>query len=252
MGFAFSRLKVGCGLRVKLIVDSLSCGGRLESEEVYERADYYTIGFGIDYFLRFGAGLTHKRVYTIGTDIIGSTSVYDYGIMIELPVMDLLFVDNADRKKIRLHIIPSLAYARANVGGTKKSIDAQPPPLPKIEQTCAAIDTYIDYKKSQIISYRRVGSSRGFGNEIGFGGFFFYRWGHVNLSGSYQDQQTRGYGFHLKGLLSWLEKIGLHYPEGFIGYIIHNIDFSYDYCYYPDNGFEIFSDVKFHQFSISL
>jgi hypothetical protein len=127
----------------------------------YEAKDYYnaySFGLGVDYFVQLSVGYSIKDVTSIlvdepagadSGDIKAETTVNDFGILLNVPVLKL--IDD----KMQVHLDEnlfaqpkfnfSLGYSKSNIGDSISYIDpAQADPLPRVERTGYGIATGFD------------------------------------------------------------------------------------------------------------
>jgi len=241
----------------------------------WDKADYYSVGVGIEYFLRLGAGYTHKKIEShlgeagAGIEIgVGTArgTAHDFGIIAELPFSELIphkiYLKQSDKYFLHFDLTSSFAYVQANIGDDMAYLDAaQSDPLPKVSRTGLSLYMAININNSPLFSGRFVSEMERHlfsrpnktikgGYEFGLFGMVYYRAGRFRDMPPNREVDTYGVGFRLQGLISWLdtfEKIGVE--NGFLSYLVKNLDLSYDFAKY-DGG--ALSDTKFFKLSLSL
>ena len=65
------------------------------SYSLHESSNQYTLGIGLDYWLRGSFGITYRRIVSDfgviqGRDVTASVGSYDYGLMLEAPMVGIL------------------------------------------------------------------------------------------------------------------------------------------------------------------
>jgi len=266
IALAYSRTKMDYGRFAITEPNSPEVLGYFDS---WDKADYYSIGIGIEYFLRLGVGYTHKKIESHLADFgsgsesgAGSASgtAHDFGIIAELPFSELvphkIYLRESDKYFFHYDLTPSFAYVQANIGDDIAYIDAsQADPLPQISRTGVSLYTAINLSNSVLSSWRFVLETERYlysrpdkmtntGYEIGFFGTIYYR------AGTYREVDTYGLGFRLQGVISWLDTFGkLGSENRFLSQLVRNLDLSYDFAKYDGSAL---SDKKFFKLSLSL
>ncbi len=127
----------------------------------FEAKDYYnaySFGLGFDYFVQFSIGYTIKDVTSIlsdtpsGTDstqLSAETTVNDFGILLNFPVIKLIDEKMKVQLDENLNALPtfnfSLGYSKSNIGDSIYYLDpAQADPLPRVERIGYGISTGFD------------------------------------------------------------------------------------------------------------
>jgi len=253
-------------------------GNILGTFETWEKADYYTLAVGLRYYARLGVGITYKRLTSHLADFgagqergsgTANGTALDYGILAELPILDLLPHDGtaaAVRPSFSFELTPSVAYVYANSGDEISYIDAsQADPLPEMARMGLSVYGAVKFQHAVLISTRlsrqrddaRVGASEPIrlrGLEVGFLGAAFVRTGRVEDEEALVFFDTEGYGFSLAGLLAWLPQVTGRLPtSGTWGYLLSHADLTYDWAKYkPDDKYTPLEGTKFVRLSLSF
>ncbi len=207
LGVAYSRVDLNYGMINRTGITSPDINDTYNSEE---HNNAYSIGFGLDMGVRVAVGFTLRKItsnlgsYTIGNSLelytIGTTSAWseDYGLLIDVPIVDLV----AKKSELLPGIAPlcdvSFGTALTNVGD-KMTYIAQADALPRTITVGTTIDLGIKYAptnhKLLTITWSResssllVGHSDTLGTSYyrgGFGDINFFK----NIIGGKQTTQT--------------------------------------------------------------
>jgi hypothetical protein len=110
----------------------------------------YSIGIGLNYFINFSAGITYKSITSElsnefsedqlklkDSDGEEGVGAIDFGMLLNIPLLDLAFKEFKKKMTNSLNMIPSLdfslGYSQSNIGDKVFYIDrAQADPLPRI------------------------------------------------------------------------------------------------------------------------
>lgn len=154
-GFGYSKVNFSYG---KFVITG---PGGPDPIGTYEPRDFYhayAVGIGLDYFIQLSVGYTFKDITSIWSeDPIGAdsgaikaeTSVYDYGILLNVPVLKII----DDKMNIvvsdELTAFPtfnfSLGYSKSNIGDSIYYFEpSQSDPLPRIERIGYGISAGFD------------------------------------------------------------------------------------------------------------
>lgn len=121
--------------------------------------DYYqafSLGVGVDYYMQLSIGYTYKDVTSILADMptgnetnraSAETSVYDFGVLLNVPVLKLIDENFTFGETLKLKPVLnfSLGYARTNVGDFVHYIDPrQADPLPRTDRLGYGINFGMD------------------------------------------------------------------------------------------------------------
>ncbi|MFO7525794.1 MAG: hypothetical protein R6W68_10095 [Ignavibacteriaceae bacterium] len=153
LGYSYTELNFGEYLRTSGSGASLS--GSFYSKDYYHA---YSLGLGIDYFVQLNAGITFKHITSILSDPptqpeIGEgkaePSVIDFGLIINVPLLNLVYKNLRLELKNDLNLIPefnfSLGYSKSNIGDeVSYVVPDQADPLPRLDRIGYGISTGID------------------------------------------------------------------------------------------------------------
>jgi hypothetical protein len=159
VGIGFSRPEINFGEFV------ITNEGGPEPQGTVESKDYFlalSLGAGIDYGVQFYSGITYKSITSIlappdigvgaeQTNYDGNASAYDFGLLLNVPVIKLID-DEADLDLFQtVPSIPffnfSIGYSQLNIGDEIYYIDpAQADPLPRTARLGYGLSTGIDLK----------------------------------------------------------------------------------------------------------
>jgi hypothetical protein len=248
LGVAYSRQKIEYGE----ITYTDEAGNFAGEHFATDKADFYSVGLGLEYYLRLGVGLTHKKISSDLSPLPGGSAevdALDFGIIAELPVMDLIdshiYLDDAREYPIHLAFTPSFAYVVANDGDSIAYLDAaQPDPLPEVKKVGLSLYSAINVKDAKFLSGRLTWEKQKYtigkpdpvykvGTEISLFDIVSLR------NGRYKDEEggviyyTRGFGINLGGMVSWLRLASkLETDNGYLQYLADHVDITYDYAEY--------------------
>ncbi|MFN0156638.1 MAG: hypothetical protein ACKVRP_01040 [Bacteroidota bacterium] len=120
----YSRVDLNLG---EFVITSSSGPDPIGTFSAFEKAEAVSIGVGIDYYVRLGLGMSFNNVVSslspVGTgQAMGpgkaEVSVTDFGLLLDVPVMDILGKINDERMAIAPNIFPlaniSAGYAHRN------------------------------------------------------------------------------------------------------------------------------------------
>lgn len=153
LGYSYTELNFGEYLRIS--GSGASPSGSFYSIDYYHA---YSIGLGIDYFVQLNAGITYKAITSILSDPptqpeIGEgkaePSVIDFGLMINVPLLNLVFENLRLELNNDLILKPdfnfSLGYSKSNIGDEVSYVDPdQADPLPRIDRIGYGVSTGMD------------------------------------------------------------------------------------------------------------
>lgn len=155
VGFGYSKVEMNFGEFVRTGPGSPDPLGTFEPKDFYNA---YSFGIGLDYLIQLSVGYTFKDITSILTDrpigtdsgaVKAETSVYDYGILLNVPVLKII----DDKMNIvlsdELTAYPtfnfSLGYSKSNIGDLIYYIDPnQSDPLPRIKRIGYGISAGFD------------------------------------------------------------------------------------------------------------
>jgi len=130
--------------------------------DISDSKDYYhaySLGVGIDYSVQFNAGFTYKSITSVLSDKpvgqeqgIGKAepNVFDFGLLINIPVLKLIDEDMQIELANNMFLKPdfnfSLGYSKSNIGDEVYYIDpSQADPLPRTDRLGYGISTGFDF-----------------------------------------------------------------------------------------------------------
>jgi len=266
LALAYSNLKIDYG--------TIACTNESSNVVSYfnpvEKADNYTIGAGVEYYVRLGIGYTYKKINSrlgpsrrSGT---GEANAYDLGVMAEFPLFDIIQyqipLDQSNKYFMKFALTPSVAYVRANKGDDIYYINvAQSDPLPKMSRTGISVNGAVKIKNSTLACFTLtketqkdlVGKSfkvKKNGYEFGLLGVFYVRGGRFKDDPPDRNVKTSGYGISLNGLVSWLFTLDrIHIKNDLLEHIVKSLDVSYDQAKYSG---DVLSNTKFVKWGFSF
>jgi len=271
LSIAYSRQKITYGE----IAVTDPYGEFLGYDYPYEKASYYTIGLGFEFYARIGVGYTIKKIHSdLGSILLGSmgkakAEAHDIGIIADIPFGEILPlkipVGENKAHSINFDLTPSYAYVKANGGDDiNYSNSSQSDPLPEIKRKGYAVYGGVNLDQSSIISFRSASEHEEDlvtedsedieknGSEIGFFGIFYYRWGKYEDSYGHIDIKTSGYAINLKNIIKWFDTIGPGYDKKTERYITDHFDFIFEYASYNDDEDDALSNTTFLKISFSI
>jgi hypothetical protein len=150
-GIGYSRVSLDLGT---FVVTSPSGPAGIGSFEAKEHCDSYSFGIGFDYCVRLGIGFNFKNIEShlspVGTEQeegagSGSASARDFGLLLEVPIVELFTDLSGTSLEIAPRVFPfldlSLGYVRANVGDEISYPAAeQADPLPRTAVTGVGLE----------------------------------------------------------------------------------------------------------------
>jgi len=146
VGFGYSRIQMDLGT----FESTDAKGNSLGTYRAWESSDQFTLGVGVDSWVRASLGLTYKHVVSrLGVVTPGSPyhdgigKLFDYGALVEVPIVEI--VSRATDKSFDLapNLAPivdwSIGFSRRNLGqgAISYSDPGFPDPLPR--QACAGM-----------------------------------------------------------------------------------------------------------------
>ncbi|MCP4582042.1 MAG: hypothetical protein GY839_10515 [candidate division Zixibacteria bacterium] len=229
------------------------------------RYSNYSISAAYENSIRIGLGYTHRIIRSsyYYPDTLELNS-YDFGIILELPIAIAIKRDRISNRindfNLDWEFTPSIAYTINNFCDESQHRVF----LPQRAKFGISIYNELKLNKSVIISARlsyeneqkriifrtflRTLYTR-YGAEIGFGDAFFIRFGRDNTS--YDADNTSGYGFKSRGIVSWLSTMNIIKPKNrLLNFILDNFNISYDYASCPGDNDQY--NIHYLKFGISL
>lgn len=238
-----------------------------DSNSPHDKADGFTIAAGLDYYLRFGVGYTHKKIKSdLSVPYYSSVAkgdASDYGFLLEIPVGRLL--NSSVRKsptsngELQLEFTPSFALVKSNVGDDIKYPEAiNTDPLPTAKKAGLAIKAGINrdnlplatlllVHESEITIPDDDNKSTRQGVELGLYDVFFARLGKLDDGYGELHPYTFGFGLSVGGLLTWLESRDVLHR----GDILRRVDLNFDYAQYEGGDYPL-ADTKFYRLRLSI
>jgi hypothetical protein len=146
-GFGYSNVNLNYGTFIITDPSGPNPVGTFQPEDYYNA---YSFGLGVDYYVQLSVGYTIKNVKSdLTNEISAETTVNDFGILINTPVIKLIDenllwqIDGSLKSKPTFDF--SLGYSKSNIGDEIIYIDAaQADPLPRIDRTGYGISTGLD------------------------------------------------------------------------------------------------------------
>jgi len=247
-------------------------GETLSTYEAYDVAKCYTVGLGLEYYLRLGIGYTLKKIETklaeqsAGTEEVlafARADAHDYGLIVELPVESWftngIVLHDSPGRRMCLRLTPSFAYVRSNIGDDIEYIDAaQSDPLPTVRRIGFSVAGALNWNEKECLAIRGVLESETLllgdrpkatkkGVELGALGTAYFRLGgtdDVMINGT-----TWGFGFRLRGVFQWLRLVEKpQYARGLPGYLARHLDLSFDFARWAGAG----GKTQFMRFGLSF
>lgn len=239
----------------------------------------YSVALGADIngYFKLGLGYSFKdiissRVYGLGNQAVLETAkvtANDFGIIAELPLHRFfphrIYLSDNEDSYAHFEFVPSFAFVRANSGDIFSYADDEYK-LPKVNRwgislyvsakadmatVVAARLSYETQKDLVNIGDRKV-KRRGI--EISLLDIFFLRGGSWKDDPPDRDVGTSGYGFSLRGVITWIDReFGIEPGDRILNHIIHNLDITYDFAEYKDNdNSERFDGTEFLKLNLSF
>jgi len=118
----------------------------------YDWSDQWTIGVGLDYWIRVSAGFTFKHITSeLGPNATASINATDYGMLLNIPIMDVLSQSLQSTFEIYPNVNPildfSFGFSRNNLGDKVFYKDPeQADPLPRTARVAIGLEIGAIYK----------------------------------------------------------------------------------------------------------
>ncbi len=237
------------------------------SNSPYEKADGYTLAAGFEYYLRAGIGYTHKEIKSDQSipfyRSVGEANASDYGVVIELPIADLLNrrgpAGSAENGSVEFEFTPSVAYVKANDGDDIKfsgSLFADP--LPTTSKTGLAVKAGVKRNQNPIASilvihetekelYNEDSEIIRRGVEISVYDVLYARLGKLSGDWGETHPYTFGFGLSFGGLLTWLESREVLNR----GELLRRFDMNIDYAQ-NEGGDHTLAGTKMYRLRLSI
>jgi hypothetical protein len=261
LGISYSRLKIDFGKTYRY-----DESGNLYSLEIFDQANVISFGFGVDYYVRVGIGVSYKRVESIPNyHFQAKGNAFDFGMIVELPAINIRRQNKSGTTEIgeiNYELRPSLALVFANIGNEIKYPDGSTDDPPKMGKLGFALNQHLGFENSVIVSNKLIYEHNRdltgrpdpvdkYGFELGLADVFFIRLGRYNQPAINEKVNTRGFGLSSKGIVSWLKTSGkLRIKNQFWDRIITNSDLSYNQAVYDSFGNK--DETKFVGLSFSF
>ena len=157
IGIAYSRIYLNLGEYVQTASGSPT---PISTYNAYEQSDQYSAGIGIDYWVKVSAGITFKQIFSslapfyiqnIGGKGEAGLDAYDYGLMLGVPVIDIISRMREEPILILPHASPffdfNIGIAKNNLGSKKVIYGASSnaDPLPRYARIGIGFNIGIDY-----------------------------------------------------------------------------------------------------------
>jgi len=270
LSLSYSRQKLTYGS----IVVTDNSGTIVGEDHPFENANNYTIGLGLEFYARLGVGYTIKKIHSeLSSVLIGSgiakTTASDFGLIADLPLgqilpLELMIGENREHS-INFDFTPSYAYVKANSGDDLEyRNESQSDPLPEVKKTGYSVYGGVNLDQSSILSFRIVRETEEDlvneeaadiekdGQEIGFFGVFYYRWGKYEDSFGRIDIKTSGYAINLKNIVKWFDTIGPGYENKTERFITDRFDFIFEYASYDGDDNQALANIAFIKICFSI
>lgn len=156
IGFGYSRIYLNLGEFTITGQDPTPLG----TFTGYETSNQYSFGVGIDYWVKLSGGITFKHIFSSlapfdvqgqGRQGVASVNSYDYGLLLDVPIVEIVSKFTDHPLQITPQIFPffnaSVGLAKNNLGDKKLVyIDAaQADPLPRYARIGIGFDLGVTY-----------------------------------------------------------------------------------------------------------
>jgi hypothetical protein len=237
------------------------------SSKPYDKANGYTLAAGFDFFLRAGIGFTHKNITSDqsvpGYTSIGKSDATDYGVLVELPIADLLrrreVAKAPEESSLKFEFTPSIAYVKADDGDDMDYSGAwYNSPLPTASKTGLAVKVGIKRNQLPLTSlllvhetekdlYNEDRETKRRGVELALFDVLFARLGKLDDNWGQLHPYTFGFGLSVGGFLAWLESHhALHLSDS-----LRRFDLNFDYAQYEGGDYTL-SGTKHYRLRLSI
>ncbi len=154
VGLGYSRVYLDWG---EFVITSSSGPAVIDKFHPYESSDNISLGVGVDYWVRFGAGASIKfinsHLSSVGTeqekgDGSASVTAWDLGLLLTIPLASIAEKAGVSLEIPSAHVVPLLDFtlggAKNNIGDEVVYIDpAQADPLPRQVSLAAGLEAGI-------------------------------------------------------------------------------------------------------------
>jgi hypothetical protein len=147
-GFGYARTYLNLGQFVGISVDPT----QLQPFSGHEQCDAYSAGIGVEYGVRFGIGVTTKKVVSDLLLASASARATDVGMLLNVPVASLVnMFPSASKAGFQPQFDVNLSYGRSNVGGGIYYIaPSQTDPLPREATLGASTELGVTYRREDL------------------------------------------------------------------------------------------------------
>ena len=282
IGVSYSRMRMDYGLYV---ITGETSPQPVDTVEVFDQATAYSVGIGIDYYLRAGIGITVKNVKLVTAHETTHSRAYDVGMLLELPIHRLrtngVHVGGTDERPLDLRLLLSMAFVRANSGNDVVYVYSGTPrtdPLPKVYRIGFSVAAALDLREKELLSARlcvetqspvnpgelrsqtgdvlqswaRIDVSKT-GVELGVLGGVYCRFGRFESNSLGESLSTWGMSFHLRSIVDWLGDVDrMQPPRNTLESIVRRADLSYCFAEWEDSDTHPQADLKFAKLCLSF
>ncbi len=221
----------------------------------------YSLFIGLEYLVRLGLGFNYRHV--ISPENYWPYDAFDYGVMLELPLMKILAKGLKQEKwpggSFNISLTPAFGIYRVN---DAESMDIDQLML---KRTGWSLSIGLGYKEAELISglmtfekdkYGRIGypyyiptESKKRGFEIGIFGGIYYRRGRTEEDVEFDKRDflaeevikepfnTSGYGFRINGLLKCMLLNPGDKTPAWLKYLVRHWDVGFDHAKYREGYF---------------
>jgi hypothetical protein len=149
VGLGYSRVYLDYG---ELSFPYPGPSGNTSQFNPHEKSESFSIGIGVNYLIKLGAGFNFKSVQS-DLSPFGSANPFamDYGMVVNIPIIELTSAALAEPLELLPKAMPvldvTIGYARSNVGDEVKYFDTQQPdPLPRSATLGLSVETGVTSK----------------------------------------------------------------------------------------------------------
>ncbi len=158
LGVSYTRIDLNLGEQIV----TTESGTILERFESSQNANTWSIAVGFDYLIKLGVGFSFKSINSNLSGLVSSTSVlpglvgsasvnaYDFGLLLQVPVADIVSSVNGKPVKIGRHLSPVLTPAfgisKSNIGGMISFTGgSQEDPIPRVARIGISLRAGLNY-----------------------------------------------------------------------------------------------------------
>ncbi|NIR50102.1 hypothetical protein GWO43_16485 [candidate division KSB1 bacterium] len=162
VGFGYSKVRINLGEQV--ITDETG-PEPIATFSSSEEADIWSVGVGLDYFVKLGFGFNFKSIESnlssvgagaeIGTGR-ATANVHDFGVLLHWPILQTISELSENSFEILipgLHpfLMPGFGYSKSNIGDSILFENAnQADPLPRVARMALSVNTGLMYSTATI------------------------------------------------------------------------------------------------------